>query len=99
MDGVELAVMIIVVYDIASNNRRAKVAAALQAVGDRIQESVFAAQLSTDDQTKLIETLTELIDPTQDSVYLAKQCVTCWGGLTQIGQARRPSEAHHWAIM
>ena len=67
----------VVCYDVSSNRRRRRVAACLDAYGDRVQNSVF--ELPTD--RKLLDRclceLTGLIDPAEDRVAVYGLCSAC----------------------
>ena len=67
----------IVCYDVASNRRRRKVAACLDAYGDRVQNSVF--ELPTDRKLfdRCLRELTSLIHPGQDRVAVYRLCSAC----------------------
>ena len=43
-----MALTVVIAYDISEDRRRARVAAVLQAYGDRVQRSVFIATLEPD---------------------------------------------------
>lgn len=81
------------------DRRRARVAAALQVWGNRIQRSVFVAVLENDDLTELAARIEEMIDPDRDSVYLFRQCGTCWEACRVQGQATVEEEPRFGAIL
>ena len=56
-----MAITVIVAYDIASNTRRAKLAAALEGMGYRLQESVFQLRLSPQELDEARTTITKII--------------------------------------
>lgn len=64
-------------YDIASNRRRRKVAACLDAYGDRVQNSVFELPVDRNLLDKCIGELSGLIDPAEDHVAVYRLCSTC----------------------
>ncbi len=72
-----MAITVIVAYDIASNTRRAKLAAALEGMGYRLQESVFQLRLSPQELDEARTTITKIIHETDDVVHLYPLCGTC----------------------
>ena len=59
----------VIVYDIANNRRRRKVAGTLEELAARVQESVFEARLSQAQLTRLRRRLDPLIAP-EDSLRI-----------------------------
>lgn len=94
-----MAMTLVVAYDISDDGRRSHVAAVLQAVGDRIQRSVFLVSLDPDGLQELTATTHRLIDPDEDSVYILRQCQSCWNQVILIGQAEPPSPALYWSVL
>lgn len=58
----------IISYDIVSDRRRTKVAHLLEGYGTRVQDSVFEADLSATQLTRVLRDAGKLIDRTTDSV-------------------------------
>ena len=94
-----MAMTTLVCYDITGDNTRARVSAALQQWGDRIQKSVFLCTLTPDDQTELITRLTDMIDTNTDSIYLIDLCRTCWDTAHVIGQTTVTPPPLYWAVL
>jgi CRISPR-associated protein Cas2 len=94
-----MALTTLVCYDISDDPTRARVAAALQQWGDRIQKSVFLCTLTPDDQAELVGRLREMIDTNTDSVYLIDMCRSCWGSAEVLGQATVAPPPLYWAVM
>ena len=94
-----MALTFVAAYDVSDDGRRAKVAAVLQAWGDRIQYSVFLVTISPEDLPDLRARVAGILSPEHDSFYLIRQCQACWDGLDCIGQAHAPSEALYWAVL
>lgn len=86
-------------YDISEDARRARVAALLQAHGDRVQRSVFVCAVESDVLNDLRDRIAEMINPRTDSLYVFRQCSACWGSVTVIGQASVTSEPLFWAVL
>lgn len=99
MDGVDLEMMVIAAYDITHDARRARLAALLQSVGDRLQKSVFALQVGEQELTEIKVRTRAIVDPDVDSVFFVSQCAPCWEGLHCIGQAAPPTAVLYWAVL
>jgi len=93
-----MALTAIIAYDIADNGRRSKVAALLQAHGDRVQKSVFMLTIHGADLESLTRRLAAVIDLNHDSIYTFRQCADCWDAVGVIGQAHPPSPVLFWAV-
>ena len=94
-----MALTVIAAYDVANDNRRARLAALLQAWGDRIQESLFLLTLGEDDLADIRMRAILLLDLHKDSLYFFRQCATCWETLNCIGQASPPTEELYWSAL
>lgn len=92
-----MALTVFAAYDIHEDNTRARVAALLQKVGDRVQKSVFLLTVAPEDLDDVLQGATHLIDPHVDSLYVISQCQTCYGSMLTVGQAHPPTEEFHWA--
>jgi len=99
MDGNVVAMIVVAAYDIRDDGRRSRVAATLQSWGDRIQKSVFVLDLSGDDLTALRDRLACTIDADTDSLYMFRQCATCWSTVDCVGQAAKPDKVLYWAVL
>jgi CRISPR-associated protein Cas2 len=99
MVGAVVAVTVVVAYDISEDKRRSRVAAVLQAYGDRIQRSVFVATLDTQRLQEVRQRIGEIINPTTDSVYVFRQCAACWEAVGVHGQATVEDEPLYWAVL
>ena len=67
----------VLAYDIRDNKRRLKVAKALEAQGDRVQESVFEVFLTARDLEKLIKRIRRFLKPEEDSLRIYFLCAAC----------------------
>jgi CRISPR-associated protein Cas2 len=99
VDRVVVAVTVVVAYDISEDRRRSRVAAVLQAYGDRVQRSVFVATLNAERLQEVRERVSEIIDATTDSVYVFRQCAACWEVVGVHGQATVEDEPLYWAVL
>jgi len=93
-----MAMTLIAAYDISSDPRRAKLAALLQANGDRIQKSVFLIEVDEASLGQLRARALDIIDPDVDSFYIFRQCGSCWAEVECLGQAEPPSRELYWAV-
>ena len=93
-----MALTVIAAYDIRDNDRRAHMAALLQAYGNRIQKSVFLLNVDVDELTLVHLKSTTIIDVDTDSLWLARQCATCWESLVTVGQAAMPDRELCWVV-
>lgn len=94
-----MALTVMVSYDISRDSRRARVAAMVQAWGDRIQKSVYICTLESQHLNELMSGIADAIDPDVDSVYFVRQCRSCWGELVVMGQVHPPAEGVMWEVL
>ena len=94
-----MAMTIVAAYDVSNDNRRARLAALLQTCGDRIQLSVFVLSIDEGELDELRDRALAIIDPTEDSLYLLRQCANCWEDARCLGQAIPPEPAYFWAVL
>jgi CRISPR-associated protein Cas2 len=89
----------VIAYNISHDRRRARVAAVLQAYGDRVQRSVFIATAGEDVLGEARDRISQIINPQTDSVYIFRQCAPCWEAVGIYGQATVSHEALYWAVL
>lgn len=89
---------LIAAYDVRHDDRRARLAAMLQSVGDRVQKSVFVLMIDTQSFSELQLRAGQIIDPNTDSLLFFRQCATCWDSHVPLGQGHVPEEVTHWAV-
>jgi CRISPR-associated protein Cas2 len=94
-----MALTHVIAYDISDDRRRARVAAVLQACGDRVQRSVFVATVQDDTLKEARDRISQIIDPDTDSVYVFRQCAACWEAVGIHGQATVSGESLYWAVL
>lgn len=94
-----MALTVVAAYDVAEDQRRARLAALLQTFGDRIQFSVFLLTIGQDDLADLEGRALAIIDPDEDSLYLFRQCISCWESVRCLGQAMPPTQELFWAAL
>lgn len=91
--------IVVAAYDVSEDSRRARLAALLQSVGDRVQKSVYVLSLDSEDLAVLREKMGTIIDPERDSVYVFRQCASCWEILDFLGQADPPRPVLYWSVL
>lgn len=94
-----MALTHVITYDISDDSRRARVAAVLQAYGDRVQRSVFIATIDDDMLKDARDRIRQIINPETDSVYVFRQCAACWETVGIYGQAVASHETLYWAVL
>jgi CRISPR-associated protein Cas2 len=93
------ALTVVAAYDVSSDNRRARLAALLQAHGDRVQRSVFVLRVDDTDLAELQTQAEDVLDLDEDSLYLFGQCGPCWQNLRCVGQAHPREPVLFWAVL
>lgn len=78
----------IIAYDISDNARRAKVAKKLEAIGERVQGSVFEADLNDAALARLQTQLAKIIDVEIDGIRFYRLCSECARELRIVGQSK-----------
>lgn len=94
-----MALTMVAAYDIASDARRARLAALLQCHGNRIQRSVFLIELDPETFAQVLERAKTLMDLDEDSLYFFRQCGPCWEAVGCLGQAEPPKRCLYWAVL
>ena len=87
-----------VAYDVAEDDRRARLSALLSKHGMRIQFSVFHCQLEDGGEDKLVEAIRALIDENEDLVHIFPRCADCSGGAVRLGLAREDLDVGYWVV-
>ncbi len=67
----------VIVYDISNDKRRLKAAKALEALGERVQHSVFEVYLTPTELERLAARLSKLVKDPQDGVRVYDLCIAC----------------------
>lgn len=96
MERAIVEMTVIAAYDISHNDRRARLAAVLQAYGDRIQKSVFILKVEPEELEDAIAKAEEILDLESDSLWFAYQCANCWKSLKTLGQSAKPDKVLFW---
>lgn len=64
-------------YDMADDKRRARLAKEMEAVGARVQGSVFEAYLSHKELAEVIRRTRKILDEKEDSLRVYRLCAEC----------------------
>jgi CRISPR-associated protein Cas2 len=78
----------VVAYDVTDDRRRAKIARYLEAMGERVQGSVFEAYLTAAELEKLLRKLTKVMNEEEDSVRVYILCGACREKVRTVGRGR-----------
>ena len=73
-------------YDIGDDRRRIKVAKVLKDFGERVQLSVFEANIEETQLVRLREMVNEILDQEEDTVRIYPLCAACVSKVEIIGQ-------------
>ena len=68
---------VVISYDIADDRRRTRLAKFLEGFGDRVQYSVFEAELDESQLNDLIRDGRKIIDELEDSLRVYRLCAKC----------------------
>lgn len=75
----------LITYDIVDNAKRLKLSKLLQDYGDRVQKSVFEADLTTTEVSEILRRAAPWVAPA-DSLRLYPTCASCRKGVRSLGQ-------------
>jgi CRISPR-associated protein Cas2 len=88
----------IVCYDISDDRRRDHVARALLDFGQRVEESVFVANLDDELAARMRERVARLIEPETDRLHVFRLCKECAGKTEVYGEAFVPQDRDFYVI-
>jgi CRISPR-associated protein Cas2 len=88
----------VVSYDIAADDRRNRVHAALKDYGTPVQYSVFECDVDAKGLTALQVRLARLIDPKEDNVRYYRLCKDCLAQTTVVGERSLTKAPDHWLV-
>lgn len=80
----------VVTYDISDTKRRDKVVKTLEAVGDRVNLSVFECMLTDVQYRKLCERLAKLVQSHHDRINVYPICTECYARIRYIPAINTP---------
>jgi CRISPR-associated protein Cas2 len=72
-------------YDISNDRRRLKTARCLEALGERVQFSVFEVYLTPVELEKALRKMNKLLKPADDSLRIYTLCESCRGKVRTLG--------------
>ncbi len=75
-------------YDIANPKRLAKIAKAMEAIGERVQDSVFEAYLDAAELGRLLKKVEKIINLKEDSLRVYLLCGACREKVRCLGQGK-----------
>ena len=81
----------VIAYDVAKDKQRTRISELLLGYGERVQKSVFEADLKKEEVQEILQRTSNLIEP-GDSVRLYPMCETCSQGI--VIQGRRALDLH-----
>ncbi len=73
-------------YDIKDDSRRSRIAKALKDFGERVQFSVFEANLDPEQLERLKRRVSECLDLEEDTLRIYPLCASCSDKIEIIGQ-------------
>ena len=76
----------VIVYDVADNKRRTKLARLLESLGIRVQGSVFEGFLTVNELERMLKRAQKIIEPEEDGIRVYPICRGCRDKLIIIGQ-------------
>lgn len=76
----------VLAYDIADNRRRLKIARMMEALGARVQGSVFEAYQSGEELEKLIRRSKKIMKEEEDSLRIYSLCSPCRQKVRTLGR-------------
>ena len=77
----------LIAYDVQNDRCRTRIAKVLDGVGDRIQWSVFEADLDDAALVAVLQRLEPFVDPETDRVRVYTLCGVCAGHVLALGRA------------
>jgi CRISPR-associated endonuclease Cas2 len=71
---------------------------ALLDFGERVQESVFVADLDEELAGRMLARVRAAVEETEDAVHVFALCERCWGGVTTVGKGRLPEDRTYYVF-
>lgn len=88
----------VVTYDVADDNRRAKLAARLSRMGVRLQESVFDCELDPASLEDTVDAIAPYVNERTDVLHVFVQCEECVGKRHSFGSAPSHMGEQYWIV-
>ena len=89
----------VVCYDITDDRRRAHLSGILLDFGQRIQESVFVADLNAELAGKMSERVRTVLDVAEDRLHIFPLCAGCSAKAVSVGAAAELPEYKDFYIL
>ncbi len=91
--------LVVMVYDIASDQRRTKLHALLKEYGEPVQESAFEARLTITERKHLLRRVGQLIDSAADRFVIYPIARDQEAGIIAMGMPRTEVKARSYYIV
>jgi CRISPR-associated protein Cas2 len=78
----------VIAYDIADDKRRTKLVKQLESVAERVQRSVFEADLAPSQLAQLLKKASEIMDLDQDGLRVYRLCGDCAAAAQTFGREK-----------
>ena len=88
----------VVCYDVSDDLRRSHLARALLDFGQRVQESVFVANLDDELADRMRQRIQKLIHTDVDRVHVFRLCKQCVDGTEVFGEGGVPEDPDFYVI-
>jgi CRISPR-associated protein Cas2 len=88
----------VVCYDIADDGRRNRLASTLLDFGQRVQESVFMANLDEELAAHMLERISKTMDGHWDRVHVFPLCQSCSPKIVVMGTAETIRDQDYYII-
>ncbi len=79
---------LVIAYDIANDKRRNRIAKILLDYGERVQYSVFEADITQELLNEILIRLKAVINTEEDSIRIYKICSRCLDNIELMGDAK-----------
>lgn len=81
-------IFVVIGYDCSDDKRRNRVSKILMDYGNRVQYSVFEAEVTQELLNEMAARIRKVIDPDEDSVRIYKVCPGCLREVKLLGKAK-----------
>lgn len=88
----------VIAYDITDDARRSGVARILLDYGERIQYSVFEADLDAASLSELVSRVSRMLDVEEDRLKIYRLCGACVGAIQNLGRSRSLTAPQRWVV-
>jgi CRISPR-associated protein Cas2 len=87
----------VIAYDVTDDGKRTKLASLLLGYGERVQKSVFEADLEATEVQEILKLAANYISGT-DSLRMYPQCRTCAGRISSLGASSISLQDDFWIV-